>query len=62
MILSDPSHWVVLTKTHWVRDLCCISDLWGGGPTLIQDLVGNKILGEQQAMLQRFQKKKKFLK
>ena len=59
MILSDPSHWVVLTKTHWVRDLCCISDLWGG-PALIQDLVGTKILEEQQTMLQRFQKKKSF--
>ena len=53
--MSDLSHWVVLQKPHWVRDLSRVLDFReGGGPILIPDLVEPMILRDLQTILQRF--------
>ena len=55
VILSDPSHWIVLTKTPPGKGTCAV--LWiCEKPKLIQDLVGPTIFGDLKAILQRFQK------
>ena len=56
VILFDPSHWVVLTKTALGKGLV---QYFGfvGGPILIQNLVGPKIFGELQTSYRDFKNK-----
>ena len=55
VILSDPSHWAVLTKILLVKEPMLYFG-FVGGLILIQDLMRPKILGDIQNLLQRFQK------
>ena len=47
VILSDPSHWVMLTKTSLVKGLV-LHFGFVGGPILIEDLVESRILGTHE--------------
>ena len=56
VILFDPSHWVVLTKTPLGKGPVMYFG-FVGGPILIQDLVGPKIFGELQISYKDFKNK-----